>query len=312
MGELTCFCHFRASRQQYSSATRSNQRDIHSLISPEEAQRDEQRAVLTGGQPEVTFRANTGGDQRVLDLVLGQRVGGGGELSLCAEPSSDEEDGGLGTFDRELSVNESDYPLHDSSLLEKLLYSRTDHNASPSGQPLPIGQKPPSDKTQLSDWQPSAPEQRLPPSVPMATLSEPSLSDVHSREERQSSATPPPPATSRGHEVTAHAEEEELAATESWSSISSLFGGHSKALEAAILKAIGMERLTRLGRMTAARIVVDTLSLDLESVQKVHTLRSKKKARSATASASELVTASLRFVVLRGLCPQACSLKITK
>ena len=62
-------------------------------------------------------------DQKIVDLVLGDSEKPESDLNGgCLELSSEEEEEGVG-LEEELSMNESDYPLHDASLLQKLLYS---------------------------------------------------------------------------------------------------------------------------------------------------------------------------------------------
>ena len=55
---------------------------------------------------------------------------------------------------------------------------------------------------------------------------------------------------------------------DSWSSLS-LFGRQDKALEATILQAVGMEKLTRLGRVTSARVAVERLQLDANAAKEM-------------------------------------------
>ena len=62
-------------------------------------------------------------DQKIVDLVLGECHSDMSELNMSdfsLELSSEEEGVGL---EEEISMNESDYPLYDGSLLQKLLYS---------------------------------------------------------------------------------------------------------------------------------------------------------------------------------------------
>lgn len=62
-------------------------------------------------------------DHKIVNLVLRDCDKPESDLnSNCLELSSDEEEEGVG-LEEELSMNESDYPLHDGSLLQKLLYS---------------------------------------------------------------------------------------------------------------------------------------------------------------------------------------------
>ena len=268
-------------------------------------------------------------DRGVLDLLLGTRgrggggggrggggggggggeYGRGGELNLYAELSSDEEGG---VVPSELSMNESDYPLYDRSLLEKLVYSR---EADPANKPLstssPRGDSVGSvdDSKPPTSTQAGALDDHAPSTIPLSDhapstvpLSDHAPSAAPTRTEGQSSAAPLPsvprplsPASSSTATPTA---ESELPATKSWSSISSLFGGHSKALEEAILRAVGMESLTKLGRVTTARVIIAELSLDLSSVEKILALQLGKRARKDEIGASKFTTMSLsRFVV---------------
>lgn len=73
----------------------------------------------------------------------------------------------------------------------------------------------------------------------------------------------PPP--SQSHESPEEGSSDRI---DSWSSLS-FFGRQDKALEATILQAIGMEKLTRLGRVTSARVTVEHLQLDASAAKNI-------------------------------------------
>ena len=64
---------------------------------------------------------------------------------------------------------------------------------------------------------------------------------------------------------------------DSWSTLS-FFGRQDRALESTILQAIGMEKLTRLGRVTSARVTVECLQLDPSAMENLPLMQKKKMA----------------------------------
>lgn len=87
----------------------------------------------------------------------------------------------------------------------------------------------------------------------------------------------PPHCTSRTSTSTHLQGLQELTNVGSWSTLSSLMGGrHDRSLESAILRSVGMEKLTRLGRVTSARVMVENLQLDTSAVESICSTHRKK------------------------------------
>lgn len=68
--------------------------------------------------------------------------------------------------------------------------------------------------------------------------------------------------------------------TDSLSTLSSFMGRHDKSLESAILSLIGMEKLTKLGRVSSARVRIERLHVDHSAIDSVYAIQRKKKAAS--------------------------------
>jgi len=73
--------------------------------------------------------------------------------------------------------------------------------------------------------------------------------------------------------------------TDSLSTLSSFMGRHDRSLETAILRLIGMEKLTKLGRVNSARVRIECLQVDYSAVQNI---RSVQKRKTASAPLPEL------------------------
>ncbi|CAI8045648.1 C2 domain-containing protein 3 [Geodia barretti] len=132
----------------------------------------------------------------------------------------------------DVSMEESDYPLRDPSLLEKLLHSRDVETGK---------------KTQDFGTQTHSPTTT---DFPSGSKSTAQSDDLHHRP-----SSPPPSPSSHSSK---------LEAGGSLSTLASFFSGHSlqKSTDAEILQAVGVERLTLLGRVTSCRVVIDILEVD--------------------------------------------------
>ena len=64
---------------------------------------------------------------------------------------------------------------------------------------------------------------------------------------------------------------------ESISSLASFFSSGQKSAESAVLRSIGIERLTRLGRVTSVRVIVERLKLETIGVKMVKSRQKNKK-----------------------------------
>ena len=83
----------------------------------------------------------------------------------------------------------------------------------------------------------------------------------------------------------------EAGQTDSLSTLSSFMGRHDRSLETAILRLIGMEKLTKLGRVNSARVQIECLQVDHSAVQNIHAVQKKKKRMAAGAPLLELSSA---------------------
>ena len=68
--------------------------------------------------------------------------------------------------------------------------------------------------------------------------------------------------------------------TDSLSTLSSFMGRHDKSLESAILSLIGMEKLTKLGRVSSARVRIERLHVDHSAIESIYAIQQKKKTAS--------------------------------
>ena len=68
--------------------------------------------------------------------------------------------------------------------------------------------------------------------------------------------------------------------TDSLSTLSSFMGRHDKSLESAILSLIGMEKLTKLGRVSSARVRIERLHVDHSAIEDIYAIQRKKKTAS--------------------------------
>ncbi len=198
--------------------------------------------------------------------------------------SSDEDEFGVDFMESDFSMNESDYPLRNESLLQKLLYSgETALTGLTSKQ---LRQKPDELQKEIcsTSVRPgedgSCPPLPSPPGtdggLPVDTTGQPPIPSTHPTGDPTSKPSQTPSTTS---ETLEGSRATSTTTTNDWSSASSLFGLQDRTLESAIVQAVGMERLTRLGRVTSARVVVETLQLDPSALDTIHSLQRKKKGR---------------------------------
>ena len=218
---------------------------------------------------------------------------------ICLGISSDEDDSDgivLGLDD--ISVTETDYPLHDKDLLSKLLYGG-DREVDPVGDMDKDRNITASDGVnELGVDTQATPK----PTVRDTNSKHNPLSDgvvLQSRHERESSHPTPPGA----HPLQTQAPNTEvLPATKltsklstmkkngsgtdlnsgddngsSLTTLSSYLSLGERSLESVIVRSLGVERLTRLGRVTRARVCIDTLEVDCALVDKVVDQRQTKR-----------------------------------
>ncbi len=212
-------------------------------------------------------------EQGIINLVVGTDCEQSPER---ASQSSGEE--GVDLMESDISMDESDYPLRDGSLLQQLLYSGeavgglTDkrsgeglqmENVSPIVRPGEDESCPPLPSRAETDE--SVPVTGSGPPAQPSTAPDPTSKPLH---------VPSTASLTQGSSAAAS-----TGTTDDWSSVSSLFGLKDRSLESAIVQAVGMEKLTRLGRVTSARVVVESLQLDPAALETIHSLQRRKKSR---------------------------------
>lgn len=190
-----------------------------------------------------------------------------------ASPSSDED-----VIESDLSMNESDYPLRNESLLQKLLYSDQPPAGHANGKPYDV-----LEKAQVEEPPPLEDDSTKAGSdgtVPVSTANGTPTQSITSTAVIPTSKPPhEPPTTSATHTSSRAASTTTTNTTDDWSSISSLFGSQDRTLESAIVQAVGIEKLTRLGRVTSARVMIESLQLDPSALDRIHSLQRKTKGR---------------------------------
>lgn len=188
-------------------------------------------------------------------------------VCLGVSSGEDSEDDIIAGLD-DISVAESDYPLHDQHLLAKLLYDE-DYTAT-SHKPLEADCR--------HDIDPSPPDlnveenQDIPKDIPQPQASLDSKS--HTQEQKLTSkVTIKDPLSSR-------------------TALSSYLGSGEKSLEGSIVRNLGLQKLTELGRVSRARVAVKSLSVETGLVHRVLTQRGNKLTSRETRSLFPLSGAS--------------------
>lgn len=204
---------------------------------------------------------------------------------VCLGFSSDEEDSVVLGLD-DISVTEEDYPLYDDDLLSKLLY-RGDveiktgndiaHSEGDEPGPVQCATNEPTgliNRGTLNLTKEREPLKTTPslPAQPPGSVAEGLLTTKHTDKstttEKKESAVNSKTAEDDGSSLT---------------TLSSYFSHVSeRTLESAITRSLGVERLTVLGRVTKARICINTLELDSALVDKTGTLRLAKNSRTTS------------------------------
>ena len=228
-------------------------------------------------------------------------AGIGADLMACGidmNTSSEEEYDILG----DVSLDESDYPLHNEVLLSAL-YSvdrpqstggKVDHHNHPhltGGDVL-------FDKPETDDLQEKE-EERAKSGVdndaqPLLAKTEPPKLSLKLSSQEQSIVTMAVPRVSQkgedmqerdksdvvsnvGGSVTSSRGQRSKEKADSLTTLSSYFVKGRSSLEATIVSAIGLERLTQLGRVGSARITLDSLQIDPSLAQQILTHHIEKK-----------------------------------
>ena len=253
------------------------------------------------------FHRDTANEANLHSAELPQHAsaGIGADLMACGVDinTSSEEDYDI--LD-DVSLDESDYPLHSEALLSAL-YS-LDHPQSTGGEadhhshPHPIGSglldKP--EKDVQMNLQEEKEDERAKSGIdknghPIPAKTEPpKLSSKLSSLGQSVTTTAVPTGFQKGGEnmqergrsdvvsnvggsVTSSRGQRNKEKTDSLTTLSSYFVKGRGSLEAAIVSAIGLERLTQLGRVGSARITIDSLQIDPSSAQQILTHHREKK-----------------------------------
>lgn len=222
---------------------------------------------------------------------------------ICLGLSSDEDDSvGVVLGVDDISVTETDYPLRDKDLLSKLLY----------GGDREVETERDKDKDRNITASEGDPTNELgvdAQATPKDTDRKLSLLTdgvvLHSKNEKGSSQMSPPEALPLQTQAPNTESEKSFPATKltsklssmkknepgtdlnskddngsSLTTLSSYFSLGERSLESAIVRSLGVERLTRLGRVTKARVCIDTLEVDCALVDKVVDQRQTRRSGS--------------------------------
>ena len=180
---------------------------------------------------------------------------------VCLGTSSGEEEDDIVMGVDDISLTEPDYPLHNKDLLARLLYE--DHGEHPT-TPLCTDSSKDSGVAMLDN----------PPQV----------ISVDAQPSQESTADDTLPQASPLHNE--HANDfpssklsSKLAqeASQSGTTLSSYLGSGERSLESSIVRTLGMEKLTSLGRVSRARVCVESLEVEAGLVDQVLSQRESER-----------------------------------
>ena len=252
----------------------------------------------------------------ITSLVYRYDSGAGLELYGIGIDVSSEEEGELNILS-DVSLDESDYPLHNEVLLSALYFDQPTTSGIAAEQErsdlvsLQDGQK--DIQTEKKDFEETGErsEQLVvdidenEPSV--LTKSEPFKLSSKLREEQQSvtAASDFPSGTQEGNGpeqvssvMTSDSSQRSKENTESLTALSSYFIKGQSSLEAAIVSAIGLDKLTQLGRVGSARITVGSLQIEPLFAKEILTQQQEKKRTGKAGSSIPLPIHSTKRYIL--------------
>ena len=209
----------------------------------------------------------------------------------------------------DVSLDESDYPLHNEVLLSALYFNQPTVSGVAAEQErnnlvsLQAGQKDIQTERKGVEEAGERSEQLAvdvdenEPSVP--TKSEPFkvLSKLSEEQQSVTAASDLPSGTQEGNgpeqvssvgSMTSDSSQRSKEKIESLTALSSYFVKGQSSLEAAIVSAIGLEKLTQLGRVGSARITVGSLQIEASFAKEVLTQQQENKRAGKTGSSIPL------------------------
>ncbi len=178
-------------------------------------------------------------------------------LGMSSGEDSDDDDDIIAGLD-DISVTEPDYPLYDQHLLARLLYDEEHIPNSDLESRSPLKPESPNNTDLSSPTEESQDAVDLPPPRTSPGLKPPSQELPGSKLTSKLTIKDPP---STGSNRTA---------------LSSYLGSGEKSLEGSIVRSLGLEKLTDLGRVSRARVAVESLSVEAGLVHRVLTQRGNK------------------------------------
>ena len=164
----------------------------------------------------------------------------------------------------DISLTEPDYPLHNKDLLARLLYE--DHGEPPTVDTTPLC----TDSNKGNDT---------------ATLDNPPQVTSVDAEPSQKSATDDtlpqgsPLHNDHANDFPSSKLSSKLAqeASQSGTTLSSYLGSGERSLESSIVRALGMEKLTSMGRVSRARVCVESLEVETALMDQVLSQRQSER-----------------------------------
>ena len=200
----------------------------------------------------------------------------------------------------DVSLDDFDYPLHNEALLSALCLDQPPRNDVTTGQEknnlvsIHAGESGLQTEEKSTENPCGKLEQLIvgvdknEPSVP--TKNEPFMLSSKLTEEQQSIAAAVLPSDSQegSESVTSGCSQRSKEKTDSLTTLSSYFAKGQSSLEAVIVSAIGLEKLTRLGRVSSACITVGSLQIDPSFARDILTRQQEKKKTSKAGSSIPL------------------------
>ena len=227
------------------------------------------------------------------NLKQADYCGGGIDVNLCSTGidinTSSEEEYGMDNILSDISLDESDYPLHDAALLSALYSLDTTQPTSGSGG----GHKP--ERQRMVSFDKEEEEDGVKTEEVVGDKINSSVSDKDesqklssklSRERRVKDAALSVGGLEEGgaDKVTTAVEpvspshtHQTKAKTDSLTTLSSYFVKGQSSLETAIVSAVGLEKLTHLGRVSSVRLTVDSLKIEPSFAKQILTQNRGKK-----------------------------------
>lgn len=232
--------------------------------------------------------------------------GGSADLKVCGidVEISSEEEYDVNDVLSDVSLDESDYPLHNEQLLSALYSLGPPHSTTDGVCPEDEGeclvnveeQEEKRATTEQSEINKS------PPLVPPPKTEPPKLASKLSKKQQQSTPAmtgathapnregelSEPDMVSNVESVTLTHSQQSKVKTDSLTKLSAYFVKGQSALETEIVSAIGLERLTQLGRVGSARLTVASVQMEPSFARQILTQHRERKKKTVHAIGSNV------------------------